>query len=155
MERMSSSMTFIMKRVFPVFWFGFIMLFMGIGLTQGAGGERWMFVIQPLVMAAFGYVLFRKLLWDLADDVRDGGAHLLVSKGGVEERVALSNVINIDCTRWVNPQRVTLRLRTPGKLGAEIAFIPKTAFQLNPFARHPVAESLIVRADKARQGADR
>lgn len=155
MERISSGMTFFMKRVFPVLWFGFLVVFIGIGLAQPDADGRLIFIVQPLVMGAFGYVVFRMLLSGLADDVRDGGDYLMVSKGGIEERVTLANVINVDASRFVNPPRVTLRLRTPGKIGAEIAFIPKTSFQLNPLARHPIAESLIVRADKARQSTVR
>lgn len=155
MERISSRTTFFMKRVFPVLWFGFLLVFIGVGLFQPDPGVRAAFVVQPLLMAAFGAILFRTLLWGLADDVRDGGSFLLVSKGGIEERVALATVINVDASRFVNPQRVTLRLRSPGRLGSEIAFIPKATFQFNPFARNQIAESLIVRADRARQGSGR
>ena len=45
---------------------------------------------------------------------------------------------------------MSLRLRRPGKLGDEIVFIPKSTFQLNPFARNPVAEKLMARVDQLR-----
>ena len=106
-------------------------------------------------MAAFGFFLFRKLVWDLADEVRDGGTFLLIRKGGLEERVLLSNVININVSQFSNPSRISLRLRTPGKMGDEVVFIPKTTFRLNPFARNALAEKLIRRVDDARQGSTR
>ncbi len=109
-----------------------------------------MFVIQPLLMAAFGFFLFRKLLWDLADEVRDGGNYLLVRRGSVEDRIALASVMNVDSSQFTNPRRITLRLRSASKLGDQIVFIPKTSFQLNPFARNPVAEALILRIDRLR-----
>jgi hypothetical protein len=150
MEQISSSQTFFMKRVFPAFWFGFLAVFLLVGAATGAWKKEPVFVIQPVLMAAFGYFLFRKLIWDLADEVRDGGNFLLVRKGGVEERVALADVMNVDSSQFTNPRRITLRLRRPGKLGNEVVFIPRSSFQINPFARNPTAEALIQRIDRLR-----
>ena len=155
MESLSSAMTFFMKRLFPALWFGFLAVFLIGGIVSGAWREAPLFIIQPLLMAAFGLFLFRKLVWDLADEVRDGGTFLLIRKGGLEERVLLSNVININVSQFSNPSRISLRLRTPGKMGDEVVFIPKTTFRLNPFARNALAEKLIRRVDDARQGSTR
>lgn len=155
MESLSSTMTFTMKRLFPALWFGFLGVFLVAGIVSGAWREAPLFIIQPILMAVFGFFLFRKLVWDLADEVRDGGTFLLIRKGGLEERVLLSNVININVSQFTNPSRISLRLRTPGKMGDEVAFIPKTEFRLNPFARNALAETLIRRVDDARQGSTR
>ncbi|KAB8192936.1 hypothetical protein FKV24_006850 [Lysobacter maris] len=150
METLSSSTTFLAKRVFPVAWFGFLAVFLGIVLWSGVWTEQPVVVLQPLLMAVFGYFLFRKLLWDIADEVRDGGTCLLVRKGDVEERIDLGNVMNVDSSQFASPRRITLRLRVPGSLGQDVAFIPKHSFQFNPFARNAVAEELILRIDKLR-----
>ena len=150
MERISSGQTFFVKRVFPLVFLGFLVVFLFLGASAGAWKQNALFVIQPLLMLGFGFVLFRKLVWDLADEVRDGGAFLVVRRGSMEERVPLSDVMNVDASQFTNPRRVTLRLRKPGRLGKEIAFIPKSTFQLNPFARNPVAEALIERIDRLR-----
>lgn len=155
MESISSAMTFAMKRLFPALWFGFLGVFLVMGIVSGTWRESPVFIIQPILMAVFGFFLFRKLVWVLADEVRDGGNALLVRKGGVEERVLLSSVININVSQFSNPVRISLRLRAPGKLGDEVVFIPKTEFRLNPFARNALAESLIRRVDAARQGMSR
>ncbi|MGH8123455.1 MAG: hypothetical protein ACREPT_11870, partial [Rudaea sp.] len=56
---------------------------------------------------------------------------------------------------FINPPRLTLRLRKPGPLGDEVAFIPKSSgFRLNPFRRNEIAESLIRRVDQARSSGD-
>jgi len=52
---------------------------------------------------------------------------------GVEEDIPLSN-----------------RLVTPGKFGTELSFSPIRRFWLNPFAKNPFGEDLIVRVDRAR-----
>ena len=149
MERISSTQTFFMKKVFPAFWLGFVALFLVVGGVAGAWKEP-LFVIQPLVMLAIGILLFRKLVWDLVDEVRDGGTFLIVRKGSLEERVPLANVMNVSASQYTNPRRLTLRLRKAGKFGEEIVFIPKSTFQINPFARNPVAEALILRIDRLR-----
>lgn len=163
MERISSGQTFFMKRVFPVIWLGFV----GIGLVAGGLGifsgkdahghapPPFLFLLGPVMMLIFGFVLFRKLLWDLADSVDDCHDYLLVRRGSVEERVVLTNVLNVSMTQFTNPPRLTLRLRKPGQLGDEIVFIPKSpGLRLNPFRRNAIAERLILRVDQARNTGD-
>jgi hypothetical protein len=109
-----------------------------------------MVVIVPAVMAVFGYLLMKKLLWDLADEVLDGGDFLIVRTRNQEERVPLSNIMNVSTSILVNPPRVTLRLISPGKFGNEISFSPATPFSFNLFARNVVAEDLIIRVHNAK-----
>ena len=101
-------------------------------------------------MAVFGYFIMKKLVWDLVDEVYDSGDYLLVKNHGSEVRIDLTNIMNVSATTLVNPRRIVLRLREPGKFGAEIAFSPAARFTLNPFAKNPVAEDSIVRVDRAR-----
>ena len=150
MERISSGQTFFIKRIFPAFWLGIVGLFAIGGIASGEAWKQPQFIAMPVIMVVFGFFLFRKLVWDIADDVRDGGSFLLVRKGSVEERVSLDNVMNVSVSQFSKPRRLSLRLRRPGKLGDEIVFIPKSTFQLNPFARNPVAEKLMARVDQLR-----
>ncbi|HEY1141316.1 MAG TPA: hypothetical protein VGE88_14100 [Lysobacter sp.] len=153
MDRISSSSTFFTKKVFPCLWFGIVGAVLISMIVGGAWRRSPVVLLHPLLMAGIGYIVFRKLIGGLADEVRDGGAFLLVRMGGVEERVQLSNVMNVDITQYQNPSRITLRLRTPGKLGDEVSFIPQSSFQLNPFARNRIAEALIQRVDRARMNS--
>lgn len=141
------------KKVLPLAWFGFLVVFAGVALSRGDLGseERWPFIVMPLFMATLGFVLMRKLVWNLADEVHDGGDFLLIRKGGDEERVPLANIMNVNASTNVNPQRVTLRLVKPGKFGTEVSFALPSRFSFNPFATHPIADDLIVRVDRARR----
>jgi hypothetical protein len=96
--------------------------------------------------------VMRKLVWDLVDEVYDCGDFLLVRNAGKEDRVALSNIMNLSAATMTNPPRVTLRLSTAGKFGNEIVFSPIKPISLNPFARNRIFEDLIVRVDQARRG---
>ena len=153
MKRISSRSLAFTKKVFPVLWFGILAAAVAVVLLSGAFVKAPFAVVVPCIMAVLGYLLMRKLVWDMADEVYDCGDHLLVRAHGQEERVALSNIMNVNASTLVNPPRITLRLVTPGRFGNEIAFSPVRPATLNPFARNAVADDLIVRAHKARSGA--
>jgi len=146
----SSRMTFYFKRVFPIFWFGFLVTFMGLSLLSNLSEiDKAIFLIAPIVMAGFGYFFMKALLWDLADQVFDCGDHLLIMKGGKSERIQLSEIVNVNYVTLMNPQRVTLAIRNQaGKSHREIAFSPKTVWW--PFAKDRTILELIDRIDFAR-----
>lgn len=150
MKKISSKYLFITKKIFPLFWFGFLAFFVFQALMQGTYEKDPMFLVVPCIMAVVGFFLMKKIVWDLVDEVYDCGDSLLIKNRGVEERVPLANIMNVSASINMNPPRITLRLVKPGRLGAEISFSPAASFTLNPFAKNPVAEDLIVRVDKAR-----
>ncbi len=139
-----------MKRVFPVLFLAILAVPFVIGHNIPGGMPPPMFIV-PLVMLPVLFIIMRKLVWDLVDEVYDGGDYLLVKKGDKEERIPLSNIMNVSATLMVNPPRITLRLVTPGRFGKEISFIPVKPMSLNPFSQNAIADNLIERVDKARR----
>jgi hypothetical protein len=152
MRRISSKTTFLYKRIFPVFWFGLLAVFVAVALIAGPGDQRQslVFLIVPIFMAVFGYVIMKKLVFDLVDEVWDDGTSLLIRNGGREDRIALSNIMNVSYSPLINPPRVTLTLRQPSNdFGTEISFSAPVRFI--PFAKSPLIEDLILRVDAARR----
>jgi hypothetical protein len=149
MKRISSRDTFFSKKVFPVLWFGLIAC-IAVAVAFEGKSANFSFLVGPAFMAIVGFVLMKKLIWCLADEVYDCGDYLLVRKAGEEENVLLSNIMNVSATSMTNPPRITLRLVNPGKFGKEIAFSPVRKFTLNPFPKNEIYEDLIVRVDQAR-----
>ena len=151
MERISSRSTFFGKRVFPFIWFGLLSLFIIAPLrAKGARGSVPPAIfIGPAVLAAFGYFLMKKTVFDLADEVYDAGDSLIVRFGNEEERIPLSEIINLSYSYLSNPSRATLTLRTPGRFGKEITFSPPQRFL--PFGKNPIITNLIERIDAARR----
>jgi len=152
MRRISSQSTFFYKRIFPLLWFGFIAFFATIPIWANHRRHHTLpfaFLVPPAVMAVLGYVLFRHLIYDLVDEVWDDGDALIVRNAGTEERIRLDNIINVGFSTMTNPERVTLTLREPGILGKEITFSPPRRFLR--FARSPIVDELIARADQARR----
>jgi hypothetical protein len=153
MRRISSRMTLFYKRIFPVFWFGFLILFIVIPLVfAGArdGPPPLPFLVVPLIMMGFGYFIMKKLVFDLVDEVWDDGETLLIKNGGQQERVALRDIKNVSYSTVINPPRVTLSVRQPTTFGDQIAFVAPV--RLVPFSTSPVINDLIERVDRARQG---
>ncbi|MBS0456952.1 MAG: hypothetical protein JSS44_06440 [Proteobacteria bacterium] len=148
-----SASTFFMKRVFP-----FLMLVPVAGafaaITHVPPGRSFnaMVLLPLLFVAVIVVVIYRKMIWDLADEVKDGGSYLLVRRGSIEVRVQLAEIINVSMSQYTNPPRLSLRLAKPCKLGDEIVFMPtRQGLGLNPFTRNPVAEDLMQRVDRARR----
>lgn len=146
MQRISKT-SFVLKWLFPIFWFGILAL---VTITILAAGHTHPAVlVMPLVMAVFGYFIMKKFVWDLADEVFDGGDFLLVRKGNLEQKIYLSDIVNIEHLGLSSPPRVTIMCRTPGLLGTEVAFIAPSSF--NPFKKPKLVEELIERVDRTRR----
>ena len=156
MSRISSRLTFFYKRVFPVIWFGVLLLFIGVPLIAGSRvslPSSLPFLIGPVVMFGIGSVVMKKFVFDLVDEVWDDGDALVVKNRGQEERIALGDIKNVNYSPLINPPRVILALRRSTVFGDQIAFCAPVRFV--PFAASPVINDLIDRIDRARQSSPR
>jgi hypothetical protein len=152
MRRISSRTTFLYKRVFPVAWFGFFLIFIaGIVLPVWSSGRYppLPFFIVPVVVFGTIFVVMKKLVFDLVDEVLDAGDALIVRNRGQEERIAFSDIINVNYTPFVSPPRVVLSLRRPSIFGSQVAFC--APIRLVPFSTSPIVDELIQRIDAARR----
>jgi hypothetical protein len=150
MKKISGGSTFYYKRILPVMLFGLPVFFLYITFSAPHGPPPLLGLLPMLVLVPIFYLMLRKLVWDLADEVWDGGDHLVVKIGIDSETVPLSNIMNVSASTLVNPPRITLRLMNPGRFGQEISFSPPRNSIFNPFARNPVADDLIERVHRAK-----
>jgi hypothetical protein len=132
----------------PVVLFGFLALFLATAFRTKSALPIG-FWIFPILMAAFFYFLMKKLVLDLADEVQDAGDALIVRFGNEQQRIPLSEIINVSYSYMQNPSRVTLTLRNPCQFGKEVSFSPPARFV--PFAKSPIVADLIERVDAARR----
>ena len=146
MKRISKT-SIILKWVFPIFWIGLLGVFLSLALT--AEKVPLVTILLPVVMMVFGFGVMKKLVWDLADEVYDAGDYLLFKKGGVEQQVYLSDIVNINHMSMSSPPRISVQCRTPGPLGTEISFSAPTSF--NPFEKPELVRELIERVDRTRR----
>jgi hypothetical protein len=146
-------MTFWYKRIFPIIWFGllaFVLITVVVTAFTGPENDEPLlpFILVPLVMAAFGYAVMSRLVFDLMDEVWDEGSTLLFRNGGTKVRVDLADILNVSYSVMYNPQRVTMTLRSRTALGSELTFCPPII--LIPFMKHPAIGQLTDRIDEAR-----
>ena len=107
------------------------------------------FLIIPVLITIFGFLIMKKLVFDLADEVIDVGDALLIRNGSKQEQVPLSDIINVSSSPFANPPPVTLSLRNPGAFGSKVSFCAPIRFM--PFAASPIIDDLIERIDAARR----
>lgn len=104
--------------------------------------------MRPIVFAMLALwlvVSVAELRWIIAiKRVVLDGEGLLVSNFRDEIRVPLADVVAVSGTRFRNPQRIRLTLRTDTSFGQTIDFVPPS--RLFPgFSRHPFADQLRAR----------
>jgi len=153
MRRISSKWTFFYKRIFPVIFFGFLVVFIGIALfanlRSNSALDNIPFLIVPIVMTVIVFFISKKLIFDLADEVWEDGDTLVVRNSGQEQRIALADIKNVNYSPLISPPRVTLSLRRPTVFGDEVTLCAPV--RLVPLAPSPVINDLIERVDRARE----
>jgi len=151
-ERLSSKWTLVSKRIFPVVWIAILAAF-AIALTLGRRPGVMLdpvILIAPIAATVIGYLVMKRTVFNLVDEVWDGGDFLLVRNKSQEDRIPLENIVNVNYTMLGNNRRATLKLRTASRFGAEVAFMPVAPSWRLSFVKNPILEELIDRVDAAR-----
>ena len=122
-------------------WYGVLAIFAVIILLGivTSGEVQFELLLIPLLMAVLGYGIMKYLVFDLADEVWDDTDSLVVKCKEIEERIPLSNIKDVSYLA-AKPPRITLSLREPGQLGADITFSPPGKF--NHFGDNPLVREL-------------
>ena len=152
MRRISSKWTFFYKRISPVIFFGFLVVFIGIALLANLRSNSALDNIPFLIVAIVMTVVFfisKKLIFDLVDEVWEDGETLVVRNSGQEQRIALADIKNVNYSPLISPPRVTLSLRRPTVFGDEVTFCAPV--RMVPLAPSPVINDLIESDDRARE----
>jgi hypothetical protein len=153
MRRISSRMTFVNKRVFPVVYFGLLLAFMAVPLAlsivRNTASPPLAAFIVPAILIVGGYFLMRRLIFILVDEVWDNGNVLVIKNRGEQERIALSDIKTVSYSPFANPPRVTLSFLRSTAFGDEIIF--NGPMRLMAFGGNPVLQDLIDRVDRARR----
>jgi len=137
------------KRFLPLLWFGFLAFIASAMIAEG--GPRVEFLVIPVVLGLVGYLLMRRFVFDLVDEVWDAGDTLIVKNDNQEEHIALSEIASIAHSPSFSPPRVTLTLNVPSRFGDKISFSPLTGF--SPFGKSKIATELTERLEAKRRAA--
>ena len=131
-------------------WFVFLAFFVlrSIFISGNQSGRDIMFIVMLIPMAVFGYVIMKKMVFDLIDEVYDEGSTLLFKNGKRQARINLRDIKNVRYKAFSRPPRVTISLRYETELGTELSFSPKVSFI--PFKKDKDVVDLIDRIDRAK-----
>lgn len=122
-------------------------------LATGAQDQSPFELMPLLVVAGIALVWTRLVGSGLADEVFDGGDHLVVRVGPDEERVPLGEIEDVKESRLMKqPPQLELVLTRPGKFGRVISFIP-TGYSIVPLTKSPLFYELKERIAAARRHA--
>jgi len=155
MRRLSSRRAFYEKRIIPFTWFGVPLLifaapFIQTGYVPPLSFFLGFYLIPTVVVVVVlpvGYFVMRKTVLNVVDEVLDAGDALVVKNGNQEERIALSDIVNVSYSPHMGVQRAILLLRRPSIFGTRIHFAPPTRFL---FFASPIVDELIKKIDTQR-----
>jgi hypothetical protein len=138
-DRLSSSLTFIYKFVFPTVWLGGFSIGTVVMFVT-AKGPAPVFAVATV----FGLVLMAAICFPLKSVVTTSDG-LLVSNYSEEVLIPYAQIAAVVERKFMNPRTITVWLKTPGRFGKKIVFMPYTVFAGLAFASwtdHPVTELL-------------
>lgn len=106
--------------------------------------------ITLVILGVILVVVFKRRMWGLADEVLDGGDHLVIRRCKRETRIELANVSEVSVDSGP-PTKVTLQLKLPSEFGAKLSFLPNPTSR-NPLATSSIAEDLVQRVRQLDEG---
>lgn len=146
MTRISKT-SFWLKWAFPLAWFGAALYFPIWHIVLG--DIRPEVLIVPIGLIIVGLLIMKFVIWNLADEVHDGGDYLLFRNGSSKQKVWFQDIEDVNYNGILSPPRVTVTSRKSGPLGKKLHFQGPLTF--NPFAKPPLIQDLFARIEKSRQ----
>lgn len=155
MQLISFKQTTLLKRGF---WLSAAALIAFVMLPSVIDGSLWQNPL-PTVMALcvlvafFGYFLWKLPIHRLADSVVDCHDHLVARRRWTQESIPLASVAAAQVSTGLGVHRITIRLRVPSRLGQEIEFLPQASLWSSLSGVQQVASDLRDRANRANAAA--
>lgn len=106
-----------------------------------------------VLVAFFGYFLWKLPIHRLADLVIDGQDHLVARRRWTQEMIPLANVAAAQVSTGLGVHRIAIRLRVPSRLGQQIEFLPQASLWSTLAGVQQVASDLSDRANRANVAA--
>jgi len=144
----SSRLTPIYKQYSPPLWIGGVLLLvLGRAIAAESGFEALMVLTGGGMLLGIGWLSMKFFFLDLVDEVYDNGDWLMIRDGLTERRIPLDQIESVHYNWFMNPPRVTLRVRSEN--GATLDSIPvMSPFVLVPMITHPRVKDLMDRVRK-------
>jgi hypothetical protein len=143
--RISSKLSFVVSRIWPLLWFGFFFVFLiypqfkrDPSFSNSVLQMYLLFAVAALSLSVYQYR-------NMASEVLDDGNSLWVKKSGRMIEVPLSTILSVSMSRLSNAGIVIVNLKGPSDLGTSFRFMLPAAFTPGRFAYRPEYEALLIR----------
>src|SRR5689334_14845838 len=110
MMRLSAERMYLAKWLGPIVIFGSIAAWTLIDERTKEKPEFATQIVALCFLAVILAVILKKRMWILADEVLDGGEYLLIRFGKRQERVNISDIVNVEATNQLGATTVKLHL---------------------------------------------
>jgi hypothetical protein len=140
------------------FWLSAAALIAFVMLPSVIEGSLWQYPLPTVtalcvLVAFFGYFLWKLPIHRLADSVIDCHDHLVARRRWTQESIPLANVAAAQVSTGLGVHRITIRLRVPSRLGQQIEFLPQASLWSTLSGVQQVASDLSDRANRANTAA--
>jgi hypothetical protein len=148
-QLISFKQTTLLKRGF---WLSAAALIAFVMLPAVIDGSLWQNPLPTLMalcvlVAFFGYFLWKLPIHRVADMVIDGHDHLVARRRWTQEIIPLANVAAAQVSTGLGVHRIAIRLRVPCRLGQQIEFLPQASLWSTLAGVQQVASELSDRAN--------
>lgn len=126
MQKISSEGTYFYKRIFPTFFFGFLLLLLTIVVFNGSEinpkSTYALLIVIPIFMIVIGFLIFKSSTFIIVDEVFDFSDYLLIKQSDNKIQVKLIQIQDIE---YISGRQLKLifHLKEECSLGMKIIFI--------------------------------
>lgn len=149
MKKISGEMVLI-KKLYPAFVFSIFGISIALGLSGGITKENGFGLLVLIGASIYTFLSFKRLLWDLADEVFDCGDSLIFLKSGTKTKVMLSDITHVEYNHSHSPERVKVFVNTSNANKYEFVFCPEGKWKLSWRDKNPLVLELIDRIEQSK-----
>lgn len=149
MKKISGQMVLI-KKIFPGFVLSFFGIAIALGLSSGITKENGVGLLVLIGFSIYTLLIFKRMLWDLADEVLDCGDSLIFRESGTKTKVMLSDITHVEYHYGYSPERVTVFVNASSGNKYEFVFCPKGEWRFSRRDKNPLVLDLIVRIEQSK-----
>ena len=129
MKRINSKFTFLLKKVFPIFWLSILVLIFVLVLSQEQNVESIIVgSFMAFLMAIIGFFIYKFLLSNLIDEVYLHAETLVFKNSGFQIKLGFDEIVDFNYQRYMNPHKVTIYTRNETKFGKQLCFLAPTNY---------------------------
>ena len=147
MKRINSKFTFLLKKIFPVFWVMILFSMFVVILIHNQKIETlFIGIFVTLFMLVIGLLVYKFLLSNLMDEVYLDGENLVFRNSGEQIKLFLTDIKDYKYQRHMNPHNVTINTKHHTKFGKKLVFLAPTTYV--PFRKNEVIMQLLEKLNK-------